>query len=375
MSRFLALFCVFVIVPLAKVLAKVPVLFLVYNAGEAEPFREVAKKLTVDYQIVGIGVGEEKFGKDPHFVSLGTDPFGSERSSTLTHDTDQNRDRLLNDATLHKILALDPQVVISGMASAWQAQILNAAHAKGAKTVAFYDNMNGPVTEQKYVGPFTSTIDKDAIGTWLVPGEAFTVGFKGNVKALGQPVLEQWDTVFQSPDAKIKDKLGMKNGQKLILFAGGNDVTYPQYLEEMMTAVKDREDLFLVITPHPARKDGIEDTLFARLGNPRNIRVERGIKTIDITPFASVFAAHKSSMGAHALSHGLPVLFVGPKADYASLVVVGDGLGVVAENKEEVEKSLEVLLKAEQKPSLAKLGVPENASQAIAKYLDGLAHY
>lgn len=178
--------------------------------------------------------------------------------------------------------------------------------------------------------------------------------------------------MFQNPDAKIKEKLGMKDEQRLILFAGGNDVTYPQYLEEMMTSVKGREDLFLVITPHPSRKDGIEDTLFAQLGNPGNIRVERDVKTIDIAPFASVFAAHKSSMGAHALSHGLPVLFVGPKADYASLVVVGDGLGVVAETQDEVVQSIEALLKAEQKPSLAKLGVPENASQAIAKYLEGL---
>jgi hypothetical protein len=369
MSRFLSFLCVFVIVPLAKVLATVPVLFLVYNAGEAEPFREVAKKLTVDYKIVGIGVGEEKFGKDPYFVSIGSDPFADEKSTIPTHDTDQNRDRLLNDATLQKILSLDPQVVVSGMAAAWQAQVLNAARQKGAKTVAFYDNMNGPVTEQQYVGPFMSTIQEGAVGTWLVPGDAFKVGFEGNVKALGQPVLEQWDTVFASPDAKIKDSLGMKDEQRLILFAGGNDVTYPQYLEEMMKAVKYRQDLFLVVTPHPARKDGAEDTIFEKLGNPVNIRVERNIKTIDIAPFISVFAAHKSSMGAHALSHGLPVLFVGPKADYASLVVVGDGLGVVAETQDEVKKSLEALLKSEQKPSLEKLGVPSNASQAIADFL------
>ena len=372
MPRILSFLCVFVIVPLSKILAKVPVLFLVYNAGEGEPFREVAKKLTVDYKIVGIGVGADKFKDDPHFVSVGEDPFGDEKSEVLTHDTDQNRDRLLKPGVVSQILELEPEVVISGMAATWQAQILNLAHVQGAKTVAFYDNMNGPVTEQSYVGPFLSTIQEGAVGTWLVPGDAFKVGFQGNVQALGQPVLEQWDAAFEAPKAEAQAKLGVNPNQKLLLFAGGNDATYPQYLEEMMTAVQGHEDLFLVITPHPARKDGAEDTLLAKLGNPSNIRVEREIKTVDISPFASVFAAHKSSMGAHALSHGLPVLFVGPKAEYESLVVVGDGLGIVAENKDEVEKSLGALLKSEQKPSLEKLGVPGNASQAIAKFLEGL---
>ena len=51
MPRILSFLCVFVIVPLSKILAKVPVLFLVYNAGEGEPFREVAKKLTVDFAV------------------------------------------------------------------------------------------------------------------------------------------------------------------------------------------------------------------------------------------------------------------------------------------------------------------------------------
>jgi len=372
MSRILSFLCVFVIVPLSKILAKVPVLFLVYNAGEGEPFREVAKKLTVDYKIVGVGVGADKFKDDPHFVSVGEDPFGSEKSSIPTHDTDPNRDRLLKPGVVSQILELEPEVIISGMASAWQAQVLNLAHVQGAKTVAFYDNMNGPVTEQSYVGPFLSTIQEGAVGTWLVPGDAFKVGFQGDVQALGQPVLEQWDAAFEAPKSETKAKFGVNPNQKLVLFAGGNDATYPQYLEEMMTAVQGREDLFLVITPHPARKDGAEDTLLAKLGNPSNIRVEREIKTVDISPFASVFAAHKSSMGAHALSHGLPVLFVGPKAEYESLVVVGDGLGVVAENSQEVKGVIDALLKSEQKPSLEKLGVPGNASQAIAKFLEGL---
>lgn len=373
MFRILSLLCVLVLVPLSKVLAKVPVLFLIYNAGEGEPFREVAKKLTVDYKIVGIGVGADKFKDDPHFVSVGEDPFGADHSSALTHDTDQNRDRLLKPGVVSQILELEPEVVISGMAATWQAQVLNLAHVQGAKTVAFYDNMNGPMTGQKFVGPFMSTIQEGAIGTWLVPGDAFKVGFKGNVEALGQPVLEQWDAAFETPNLGTKVNLGLKEGQKLVLFAGGNDATYPKYLEEMMTAVQGRNNLLLVVTPHPARKDGIEDTLLAKLGNPGNIKIERDIKTIDIAPFASVFAAHKSSMGAHALSHGLPVLFVGPKADYDSLVVVGDGLGIVAENRDEVEESLDALLQAETKPSLEKLGVPENASQAIAKFLQELS--
>lgn len=370
MRYFLKFFLVFVTAPLSSLLAKTSILFLVYNAGEAEPFREVAKNLTTDYKIVGIGMGKDKFKDDPHLVSIDNDPFSEGRLNIPSHDTDTNRDRLLKAEVLAQILALEPSIVVSGMAAAWQAQVLNAAHTQGAKTVAFYDNMNGPMSDQPYVKPFMAGIDKRTVSAWLVPGDAYKTEFEGNVLALGQPTLEQWDSVFKTPNTSIPEKLGLKQGQKLILFAGGHDKSYAQYVATMMEAVQERDDILLAITPHPARQHHFEEEILQQLGNPSNIKIVTDLKTIDIAPFAAIFAAHKSSMGTHALAHGIPVLYVGPYEDYQSMLVVGDGLGVVAQNRTEVNQAIDTALKLPQKPSLEKLGIPDNAAMNIANFLE-----
>ena len=124
MRHFLKFFLVFVSAPLSSLLAKTSILFLVYNAGEAEPFREVPKNLTTDYKIVGIGMGKDKFKDDPHLISIDNDSFSEGRLNIPPHDTDTNRDCLLKAEVLAQILALEPSIVVPGMAAAWQAQAL-----------------------------------------------------------------------------------------------------------------------------------------------------------------------------------------------------------------------------------------------------------
>ncbi|MEB3701587.1 Glycosyltransferase family protein [Candidatus Bealeia paramacronuclearis] len=371
MRRWIIFFLIiFIFTPLSILRADVSVLFLIYNMGEGEPFRKVAEKLTVDYKIVGIGVGAEQFKDDAHFVYLNSDLYSEARVNVAPHDKDHNRNRLLKSEIVQAILDLGPKVVISGMSSAWQAQVLNSLHERKIPTIAFYDNMNGRLVDQEYVKPFLAELQNGAVSTWLIPGEAYKSGFDGNIIVSGNPTLEQWDEAFERSDARILKRLDLKPGQKLLLFAGGNDTTYPQYLNEMVKAVKRRKDLLLVITPHPARKDNIENKIFKKNGHPENVKIVKDMKTLDIAPFASIFAVHKSGMAAHALSHGLPVLFVGPKKDYKSLLVVGKGLGIVAENKKEAQHAINKLLHTSEKPSLNALGVPEQASQRIAEYLN-----
>ena len=132
--------------------------------------------------------------------------------------------------------------------------------------------MNGPMSDHPYVKPFMAGIDKRTVSAWLVHGDAYKTEFEGNVLALSQPTLEQWDSVFKSPNTSIPEKLGLKQVQKLISFAGGHDKSYAQYVATMMEAVQERDDILLVITPHPFRQHHFEEEILQLLGNRENIK-------------------------------------------------------------------------------------------------------
>ena len=361
---------------------KCEVLFVAYDMGDMNALKAVAHAL-------------EAKGKAPCFLA-----FGQARTKMLDDAhlvlkdmgegevTAWGRTRLLGEADLERVKTLSPKVVVVGMASALQAQLMSTA---SHKAFAFYDNFD-PIVDafgkgKEFVQAFLDEAKKfNGSFTYLVPSEATGESFdtdprtKGAPRvSVGQPVLEEWDTLFDTMDRDaLRTRLGIAPDRRVIVFAGGYDDTYEKYVTLFIETMKDMVDshnLEVLITYHPKPGGGLERRLVEEVASP-HIRVietedKGGVATNKLATIADVFMCHKSSLGPQAISQKLAMLYVADPKEYSNLVIE-KGLAQIAGTKEDVTTRLEELLNGKgASQGLAPLGLPKGkASDGIAGLIE-----
>lgn len=361
---------------------KCEVLFVAYDMGDMNALKAVAGAL-------------EAKGKTPCFMA-----FGQARTKMLDDGrlvlkdmgegevSDWGRTRRLTDGDLERVKALSPKVVVVGMASALQAQLMNTA---SHKAFAFYDNFD-PIVDafgkgKEYIQAFLDEAAKlKHPFTYLVPSEATGESFdtdprtKGTPRvSVGQPVLEEWDTLFETMDRDaLRTRLDIAPDRRVIVFAGGYDDSYETYVTLFIDTMKemvDSHNLEVLITYHPKPGGTLERRLVEAAASP-HIRVietedKGGVATNKLATIADVFMCHKSSLGPQAVSQNLAMLYVADPKEYSNLVIE-KGLAQIAGTKEDVAARLEELLGGERaSQGLAPLGLPKGkASDGIASLIE-----
>ena len=357
----------------------VDVLFCVYDLGDTLPLEKVMSKLEkekVSYKVMAIGKASEKLKSSTHLVSI--EGFKSEETINWP------RERLLSDQILKGLKKrYQPKVIIAGMAAAFQAQVLTYFKEQEAYTLAFYDNFD-PVTTKEYVQPFLQQVG--TIDTYLIPAQATLKSFQAhektkiaNLEVVGQPVLEEWDEIFNTTDrAKLRKKIGLPDTAQVILFVGGYDSTYQEYFTRFVQGAKKLEgqkDVKFLVTYHP-KTDGSLEKKIVTEQKATNIQIidKDGPSSTQLATLAKVLVCHKSGMGMQALYKGLLVMYVVKKDSYPNFAL-DQGLATQAETAEEVAETLKRLLAAVNKnrADVKNLGVPMNAtSEIVAKIKEHL---
>jgi hypothetical protein len=350
-------------------------LFVLHNLGETNALTPVIDQLPKgSYAILALGKAAEKLQDHPCRVNISSSVEKIDVAERLTK------------ADLHNIQKLlkKPSIVISGMASKAQAQILNTYKKGRVQKIIYYDNFD-PLWSthgiKEYLKPFYETLNAHEPYTLVVPGTSYEAGAKklrkfsgSKVVALGQPSLETWEKIYEETDrVALRTSLSIAKGQRVILYAGGYDPQdVEQYKKDFETFVKGAaglKDVRVLVTYHPKTDGAIEKETVQKFGNCSMTVIEKGtVPTPPLSTIADVVSCFKSTIGAQAAYMGKPVLYVANKYEN---FLIDARVALIATTPSDLQSSLETLLKGGAAKDFSEsLGIPKNASVKMKEYLE-----
>jgi hypothetical protein len=350
----------------------VDVLFFCYDLGDSNPMQRVMKELDkqgITYKVLALGKALEIFQSNALKLDL--------------PDVKWDRSKIL-DATHIKLVenSINPKIVITGMASAVQAQVLNLFKKKQAYTIAFYDNFD-TIETAEYVQDFLKTVGK--IDEYFIPSETTLPGFQkleqtkhSTLSVFGQPILENWDDVFSKTNKEeLRQKLKVELQDQVLLFAGDYTDTYKEYFRIFVKGVRafNSSNLKVFVTYHPKTDGSFEKSVVEeeKISNIRIIETKE-FSTTEIATIANAFACHKSSMGIQALYVGLPVIYIVKSGEVRNFAIQ-QGIAEQVEKTDDLSAALDRILKAanrNQSPVQQNLGIPKNATARMVTHIKEL---
>lgn len=399
-NRFLIVFSVLLAIPILFVVfyglpnkgcrlcqaTNLDTLIVTYDMGDLNALKPVAEKLNQKgHRIALLGLGQS-------YKVLQT-PNKPAYVMSLSPGENCEREQLLTEAEVKTLVkAYQPKIVLTGIAAAAQAQVLNAYQNK-AFTIAYYDNFEDPKTKD-FIIPFMKQIRLKKLFAFYLPSETTKNFFKSFLKdfpecnataqvVVGNPSLEAWDRIFAETNTRdLRTKLAIPLDKKIIVFAGGYDPTYATFFKVFVAGVKDKANLQILVTHHPKTDGHIEEDIIKEAG-ALNIRLLKAstlspeeaklFTTSTLSTIADIVACHQSSVGLQALYKERPVLFVADPKTYKNFLIE-QGLAAIAGTPEEVKEAIEKILAAanQNRPSLAKIGIPSGATDRIVEQLETL---
>ncbi len=350
----------------------IDVLMVAYDMGDTGPLKQVMQQFDqqkISYRVVAVGKASEELKDYPTLLNLEDFPNNDLKA--------WSREKLFDGNIIKKLQEkVSPKIVITGMASAVQAQLINGFKSQGSYTMAFYDNFD-PIIDKEYVQPFLKEIQ--AVDAYLIPAQPTLESFKvhektkgAQLKVVGQPALQVWDEIFKDTDRKaLREALGLNDQDQVVLFVGGYDTTYQDFFACFVEGAKNFEahpNIKFFVTYHPKTEGELEKQIIQEK-KATNIHVieKTGPSTQQMATLANVIVCHKSNVGMQALYKRIPVIYLVKKGDYSNFAL-DQGLAKQVETSTDFVQTLALTLKAANQNNAdfsQKMGIPENATQTI----------
>ena len=342
------------------------VIFVVYDYDESSAFKRVQAKLknaNVPYRILAIGPAVDIFKKDPALIPV--------YELTQNNLSFYNRNQTLNQRMLYKLIEnISAKVVYTGMTSRAQAQIANIWHQKNTKVVGFYDNFES-VSTVNNVQPFLEELKQ--IDEFHVPSKytadsfgAIAKKMKAKVLVTGQPVLEEWDDIYQKTDAfMLRNTLDIDPKKPVVLFAGGGGNDYPKAFEIFIESTRILPDVMFLVVHHASLNGELEQRIIdsRSIGNV-HLLSEDVYPIATLSTISSAVIVHKSSIAQKAIYKNKPVVYVADK-DYQNFMLT-EQLAVRASSAKALATIMMAHINGYKVPSIMdKLNLPDTPSREI----------
>ncbi len=333
-------------------------LYILQDAGETTALKfvlEQAEKNHDDYRIFANGMASSLL--DPEFKSRMLLINFEEKL-----DRDWKRSGTLSEKSVQTILDhVHPKKVVSGVAFEFQGQLLKAFESQGAKSYAYWDNINLQGTDAYF-----ETAKKVAAcaQTLLAPSHAF-INVYPKAQVAGQPMLEASTT----PLAARPTDLPLQH--PLIVWIGGYGEDYNEALRIFLEGASVFKDSMIILSYHP-KYDGVVEKQMLEKYHPSNVVIydSRKLSSFQAILHADFVICHQSTAGLQAALGGKKVFYFTPQGQsYTNLLI---------ENQitPQVSTTLE-LYDAMKKPSptskdiLDVLQVPRNGTARLYTILHG----
>jgi len=276
---------------------KTDVLFHLHDAGETYALLPVIRKLEVDYLIVTTGVAEKLLSGIPPEKLRSFDAYSQ----------------------------IEPNEVVTGVASLFQGELLDYFRYKGVLTFAYWDNFN-PDGESPYFK--TAHAVEPRADILLLPCESLVSAFPNRaVRVVGHPTLEK-----QAPP-------------KIALWIGGYGKDYEEAHELFLHGMTSVEGVAVIQQHHP--KTGLKNDL----------------KLSEALSIADLVICHQSTAAFQSLAANVPVLHVIPQGQYFDSLPLQKGLAKKVSCVGDFPKAVKEALEADVSSFFELMGIPQNSTE------------
>lgn len=286
---------------------KTDVLFHLHDAGETNALLPVIRQLQRDYLIVATGVSEKLL------VGIPSEKIRS----------------------FQEYRGIEPSLVITGVASLQQGEVLDFFRNRGVLTFAYWDNFNA-IGESLYFQ--TAHLVEPKADILLLPCESLVEAFPNrSLRVVGHPTL----------DAKIS--------AKVILWIGGYGKEYEKAYELFQKGIAAIPGVTILIQHHP------------KSGQKNDLKLNEALAISDLV------VCHQSTVSFQALAAKIPVLHVIPLGQHFDSLPLQKGLAKKVSCVEDFAKMVEEAISTDISGFFELMGIPENSTescnQAILEYL------
>jgi len=359
--------------------------FILYDRADALALLPACEKLYARGEIprvLTLGPAHAFIQKHPRFANYflysatGTDPIFS---NTTELDASVIKD------TINQFVEV--KYAISGTRSLAQKQLLAAFAERGAKTIAYWDNLAAggyvfdPATGQGRRDPAFDIAD--ACTTYaqklLVSCQAaaqdpkFASREAKKLAVVGSPSLEFWTKKLTTMNAEpIQEKLGLSPTKKTILILGGTNERYEKSFDLMVEGLTKLQELFsfkLLVMPHPGNPESTfeQRKLFASLiADWKVITPADHISTMEALRVSDTLLTYDSTAALVAQAAGKQVIFAIPERDGYTNLLLEKNLAVKIQIPRELVEEM-LFSKYIAKDIFQEFGIPQNSTDLIVK--------
>lgn len=283
------------------------ILFHLHDAGETNALVPVIQKLDVDYLVVTSGI-----------------------SANLLESLPKEKLRPFTQYS-----QIEPKLVITGIASELQGEVLDFFNSRGVATWAYWDNFN-PNGESAYFKIAHSVAPRAEI--LLLPCETLRSAFPNRpVRVVGHPTLD------------------VDLPSKVILWIGGYGADYDEAYALFQSGMKQVENALVIVQHHP--KTGVKNAF----------KLAEALKLVDIV------VCHQSTVSFQALAAGKRVLHVIPEGQEFNSLPLQKGLAKKVSCVEDFAEALQEAMQTDVDGFFELMGIPENSTETCQKaILEGL---
>jgi CDP-glycerol glycerophosphotransferase (TagB/SpsB family) len=108
-------------------------------------------------------------------------------------------------------------------------------------------------------------------------------------------------------------RLGVPAGKRLVLFAGqygeGYEEVLTAFLKAAAEALNNRDDLYVVLSPHPKTGGEVERAALLKQAHPRIVVMPQGVTTAELAAVSAAVVTWRSTVGVQAAFLGRPVVY------------------------------------------------------------------
>lgn len=347
-------------------------LFFLVDAGETYALLPVIEKMQAydkDYVVLVEGTARQiiKESQIPPTKVISFEEFGIEVPHTFP------REHQLKTKEVEKISSrIQALLMVSGVASEMQGQLIDAYSKKNVLTVAYWDNFNA-TGEDSYFKMGHKVARKAS--TLFLPSKrvaqdkSFNPIPESKRMVVGQPSIESWRLVKTYKKDNLYKVLKSNKEQKHLTYVGGYGTAYEEGFKLFLKSVGDRaySSYRLMISPHPKTDGRFEKQLVKASQSllPETTVLSGELTTKEAVAISDVVICHRSSVGLQAASIGKPVIYVVPQTEDFKDMLVDTGVAKCVHTPESFKQAINQVLTKPQPNFYEKTGLPKGSTDTL----------
>lgn len=344
-------------------------LFILFDAGETKALQPVMHELDLShtpYKIMSFATSWTLIHQHPQALDMRS----IHTALGMKIPSEWDRHQGLTPKILKKLLASQqPDLVITGMVSEIQHQLVVGLSEKGADILAFYDSF-APLENFPLAKSFL-----DHVSMILVPSESVAESLLenapfANVEVVGHPTLEHWIAQSQAiPLSTTRENLELNDSKPLLVYISGYGKGYEEAFKQFVEAIQYVDHFHIGISLHPRMDGTLEKKVLDACGCSHVKIFPKKVPTEQIVALADVVVTRHSTVGVQASFLGKPVIYLDLKGSSYQSLSIEKGWALHLTDSAELLRLLVdfELENINVEDRFAEGGVPQKSARRIAK--------